>query len=112
MSTWNPIRWREMTKEEQESFPDWTMITDDPLPDSGEPVLVTVRWTHYKTGELHYDVVADEWDEDTGSWDSNDTDDVVAWMPMIEPYKEGVEDLMDEALELKKILKEGESDEV
>lgn len=85
-NTWTPIRWREMTKEEEELYPDRTMTTDD-LPDSGYPVLVTVRWQHFKTGEVLYCVEADKWDEDTGSFDRNDVDHVLAWMPMPEPYK-------------------------
>lgn len=93
MSTWNPIKWREMTKEEQDSFTDWTMITDDPLPGNGEPVLVTVRWRDSETGEFYYGVEADEWDDDTGSWYGNDIEQVLAWMSMPEPFKveEGAE---------------------
>lgn len=86
--TWNPIRWRELTREEEELYPDITMITDDPLPDIGESVLVTAVRRYYNTQEKYYEVEIDTW-EDSGNWEYNDCfEDVIAWRLLPEPYKE------------------------
>lgn len=85
--TWTPVRWRELTREEEEFYPDITMITDDPLPDVGESVLVTTVWRHYITQEKHYEVEIDTWEG--GNWEHNDCfGDVIAWMPLPKHYKE------------------------
>lgn len=58
----------------------WIPVTEK-LPDEGQAVLVT------RTSRLGNYVTNDEYDWDYCAWES-DADDIIAWMPLPEPYKE------------------------
>jgi hypothetical protein len=84
---WVPIKLRELTKDEKPIYKNMpyvseTMIYDCPLPEDGQDVLITTN-----RGEVVHDYfVSDVVD---GCFFENwyDVGDVVAWMPLPEPYK-------------------------
>lgn len=83
MSKWIPIKIRECTKEESEQG--YTFMFDCEMPDIGERVLICgENWI-----ELD-EIVEVETVEGVGlGLDSGqDWEDVKAWMPLPEPYKE------------------------
>ena len=81
---WIPVRWHEITEEEREreDYPKyWERYLDCEMPDDGEDILTMTK----------YGVIADigyndyEYYLESGrDW----IDDVTAWMPFPEPYKE------------------------
>ena len=81
VSRWIPVKFRELMEEEKERFRDeCDKAFDCPLPDDGQEVLVSTKWGV---------------DKDTfcidgyGVYFENyDADDLLAWMPLPEPYKE------------------------
>lgn len=82
---WVPIKWHEITEEEREreGYPkDWAVHIDCDMPCDGDEILVQtkngyIRWdVCYEDGELSLD----------SGWDW--IEDIVAWMPLPEPYKE------------------------
>ena len=86
---WIPIKLRPGTDEEYEEFCKYGdcpredfRVFECPLPDDDQEVLVTTRWG---------DVCVDIWhrDVDCCYFENNcdDDDDVIAWMPLPEPYK-------------------------
>lgn len=87
---WIPIKTRPGTDEEYEEFSQYGdcpredfRVFECHLPDDGQKVLVTTRWG---------DVCIDVWHRDVDCCyfeDNSDDDDVIAWMPLPEPYKEG-----------------------
>ena len=87
---WIPIKMRPGTDEEYEEFSQYGdcpredfRVFECPLPDDEQEVLVTTRWG---------DVCVDVWHRDVDCCyfeDNSDDDDVVAWMPLPEPYKKG-----------------------
>lgn len=91
---WIPITTRKTTREENEKLAkkygfDPEELEDSwcytcPLPEDGQEVLVTTRVWGY--------VVIDKFyiDEDGASYfeDHDDEDDLLAWMPLPEPYKD------------------------
>ncbi len=79
---WIPIKTRELTEEEKEEYPDCTFMYDCRLPEDGEEVLVTT-WAG--------NVSVDTFCRDDGCYFEYGCDegDVIAWMPMPEPYKKG-----------------------
>ena len=78
-SSWIPIKARELTAEEKEEHPDITFMWDCPLPDDAQDVLITTSWGDVKICTFCVD--------DIGSYfDEMDEDDVLAWMPLPEPY--------------------------
>ncbi len=86
---WIPIKMRPGTDEEYEDFSRYGdcpredfNVFDSPMPDDDQVVLITTRWG---------DVCTDIWHRDIDcSWfeDHEDSDDVIAWMPIPEAYKE------------------------
>lgn len=81
---WIPVTEHEITEEEREKegYPsEWVVHLDCILPEDGEEILITT-----KNGYVEKDTAY--WDDgcylDNGyDW----VDDVVAWMPLPEPYK-------------------------
>ena len=88
---WIPVETRDMTEEEKkEMFETWEYCTesdcwkyDCPLPEDGQEVLVSTKWG----------VSLDTFCVDEGCWFENHPDrgEVLAWMPLPEPYKVGGE---------------------
>ena len=86
---WIPIKWHEITEEEREreGYPkDWVVHIDCDMPCDGDEILVQtkngyIRWdVCYTDGELSLD----------SGWDW--IEDIVAWMPLPEPWKDGDEE--------------------
>jgi hypothetical protein len=86
---WIPTKTRPLTKEEKEHYADLgysedsiDFMYDCPLPHDAEEVLVTTK-QGYVTTDTFY--------KDDGCYFETycDVDDVVAWMPLPEPYKKG-----------------------
>ena len=87
---WIPVKMRPGTDEEYEEFSLYGdcpredfRVFECPLPDDGQKVLVTTRWG---------DICVDVWHRDVDCCyfeDNCDDDDVIAWMPLPESYKEG-----------------------
>ena len=85
---WIPIKQRPGTDEEYEEFckygdcpREYFRVFECPLPDDDQEVLVTTRW-----GEICIDI----WHRDVDCCyfeNNSDDDDVIAWMPLPEPYK-------------------------
>lgn len=90
---WIPIRWHEITDEEREreSYPkDWVVHIDCEMPCDGDEILVQT-----KSGYIRWDVCYEdgEFSLDSGwGW----IEDIVAWMPLPEPYEEEPERTMEE----------------
>lgn len=80
---WIPIKWHEITDEEREreGYPkDWVVYIDCDMPSDGDEILVQT-----KSGYIRWDVCYEdgEFSLDSG-WDW--IEDIVAWMPLPEPY--------------------------
>lgn len=85
---WIPVKWHEITDEEREreGYPkDWVVYIDCEMPCDEQEILVQT-----KSGYVRWDVCYEdgEFSLDSG-WDW--IEDIVAWMPLPEPYKGGVE---------------------
>ena len=78
-SGWIPVKTRELTAEEKEEHPDCTFMWDCPLPDDAQDVLITTCWGDVKICTFCVDFNGSYFDE-------MDEDDVLAWMPLPEPY--------------------------
>ena len=93
MGNWIPIKTRPLTGEEKVLFSDREysedslFIFDCPLPDDDQEVLVCSKW-----GTVTIDTFRR--DENDGCYFEEycDDGDVIAWMPLPEPYK-GVENV-------------------
>lgn len=86
---WIPVKWHEITDEEREreGYPkDWVYYLDCEMPQDGQEILVQA-----KNGEIGWDVCYEDdgFSLDSG-WDWKD--DIIAWMPLPEPYEGGDED--------------------
>lgn len=86
---WIPIKWHEITDEEREreGYPkDWVVHIDCDMPNDGDEILVQT-----KNGYIRWDVCYEdgEFSLDSG-WDW--IEDIVAWMPLPEPYRKGGEE--------------------
>ena len=78
---WIPVKFRPLTDEEQNEYPDYCYMADCPMPDEGEEILVC---TVYGTVEKDECGIDDGFYLDSGyDWQT----DIVAWMPLPEPYK-------------------------
>lgn len=82
---WIPIKWHEITEEEREreGYPkDWVVHIDCDMPCDEQEILVQT-----KKGYIGWDVCYEdgEFSLDSG-WDW--IEDIVAWMPLPEPYRE------------------------
>ena len=86
---WIPVKWHEITEEEREKegySSEWLVHLDCVLPGDGEEILITTKHGYVEKDTAYYD---DGYYLDSGyDW----VDDVVAWMPLPEPYKEESED--------------------
>lgn len=83
---WIPIKTRQMTEEEKEEIGhEYAYMYDCPLPDDGQDVLITDCYGYVEVDTFCSDCL--------GVYFENNCDDgeVVAWMPLPEPYKEGEE---------------------
>lgn len=85
--SWIKVSYREITREEAEELgveTDWMYDCD--LPEDNTEVLITSAYGDVDKVEFCRDV-------DGACWFDGyeDFDDVIAWMPVPEPYKEGAE---------------------
>lgn len=85
---WIPVKWHEISEEEREreEYPEeWLTMLDCLMPNDAEEILVTIKSSRgvlYVEKDICY--VDDGYSLDSGSdW----IDDVVAWMPLPQPYK-------------------------
>lgn len=78
---WIPIKTRPLTEEEKEEYPDFSFMYDCQMPEDQQEVLVSTKWG-VRTDIYYKDV--------DGCYFENycDEDDVLAWMPFPQPYKE------------------------
>jgi hypothetical protein len=79
---WIPIKTRPMTEEEKEEYEyEYPYIYDCPLPDDGQDVFITTC-----RGNVTVDTFCRDYE---GCYFETycDDGDVVAWMPLLEPYK-------------------------
>ena len=75
---WIPIKVRELTDEERESYDDeYCFMWDCPLPDDNEEVLVTLTYTDRIAITTFYDNYFEDYD-----WE-----DIKAWASSPKPYK-------------------------
>lgn len=82
---WIPVKFRPLTEEEQKEYPDYCYMADYKMPDDNEEIFVTVK---SGKGNLYVEKDVCYFDDgfslDSGyDWQT----DVVAWMPLPEPYK-------------------------
>ena len=81
---WIPIKWHEITDEERviEEYPnEWLVHLDCQMPDDGERILVQTKWGNIELDKCYID---DGCYLDSGyDW----VEDVIAWMPLPQPYK-------------------------
>ena len=83
---WIPVKWHEITDEEREreGYPkEWACHLDSIMPYDGQRILITTKGGFVELDECYSD------DGCTFSLDSGYdwVDDVVAWMPLPQPYK-------------------------
>lgn len=80
---WIPIKYRETTDDDGIDKNRYPLFLDCKMPDNGQDILICT-----KGGLIGYDTC---FDDDGYYLDSSLDwiDDVVAWMPLPEPYKEG-----------------------
>lgn len=84
-SMWIPVKWHTITDEEREreGYPkDWACHIDNIMPYDGQRILITTKGGFVELDECYSD------DGCTFALDSGYdwVDDVVAWMPLPEPY--------------------------
>lgn len=85
-SPWIPVKWHEITDEERKEndYPkEWACYLDSIMPYDGQRILVTTKGGYVELDECYSD------DGQTFSLDSGYdwVDDVIAWMPLPQPYK-------------------------
>lgn len=91
-SKWNVIKKRPMDAEEREELSEelgYDIADEDAfayynIPEEGKEVFITTSWGSVTTDTIEYDVGF--------YWEEHDMEDVVAWTPLPEPYKEGAEE--------------------
>ena len=83
---WIPVKTRPMTEEEKEYYSEYLfegngLIYECPLPDDGQEVLITSKYGSVDKTTFY---------TDCGNYFENyeDYDEVIAWQPLPEPYKE------------------------
>lgn len=85
---WIPVKAHSATDEEKENCPSIDYWFDCPMPNDDQEILVTVRHKNYLSVEKDVCYVEDTIGLDSGyDW----LTDVIAWMPLPEPYREEVE---------------------
>ena len=78
---WIPVKFRPLTDEEQEEYPDYCYMADCPMPDEGEEILVSTKYGRVEKDECGFD---DGYYLDSGcDWQT----DIVAWMPLPKSYE-------------------------
>ena len=84
--SWIAIKTRPMTEEEKEYYSEYLfegngLIYECPLPDDGQEVLITSKYGSVDKTTFY---------TDCGNYFENyeDYDEVIAWQPLPEPYKE------------------------
>ena len=84
---WIPVKTRPMTEEEKEYYSEYLfegngLIYECPLPDDGQEVLITSKYGSVDKTTFY---------TDCGNYFENyeDYDEVIAWRPLPQPYKEG-----------------------
>lgn len=85
---WIPVKTRNITDEEREKedYPkEWHSILECKMPEEGEEILVTIKG--HKENYVEKDTAYNDWDGWylDGGYDWGE--DVIAWMPLPEPYK-------------------------
>lgn len=83
---WIPVTYRELDEEERQMYSDAEFVYDCKLPEDGQDILITTKYRQVVMTTFYRDA-------ENGCWfDSyEDKDDVLAWMPLPEPYKESDE---------------------
>lgn len=83
---WIPVKTRPMTEEEKEYYSEYLfegnrLIYECPLPDGGQEVLITSKYGSVEKTTFY---------TDCGNYFESyeDYDEVMAWMPIPEPFKE------------------------
>lgn len=83
---WIPVKTRPMTEEEREYYSEYLvdgdiMIYECTLPDDGQEVLITSKFGRVEKTTFY---------TDCGNYFENyeDYDEVIAWQPLPQPYKE------------------------
>ena len=87
MSEWIPIKYRPMTDEEKKYYEEYTDVEemfDCSMPDDGQEILISTKSGLVMTDTCCIDDMYCYELENCGDWE-----DVVAWMPLPEPYKAG-----------------------
>jgi len=82
---WVPIKWHNCTDEDREKYGfsnDIVAVFDCEMPDDDQPILVTTSHGYVNQDVCYID---DGYSLDSG-WDW--IDDIKAWMPLPEPYRE------------------------
>lgn len=78
---WIPVKFRPLTEEEEIEYPDYCYMADCQMPSDEEEILIS---TVHGTVEKDIAVFDDAFYLDSGyDWQT----DVVAWMPLPEPYR-------------------------
>lgn len=78
---WIPVKFRPLTEQEQKEHPDYCYMADCLMPDDGQEILVTTTFGTVEKDEAGID---EGFYLDSGyDWQT----DIVAWMPLPEPYK-------------------------
>lgn len=84
---WIPVKLRPMTEDEKRILSEYLfegngMIYECPLPDDGQEVLITTKYGSVEKTTYY---------TDCGNYFENyeDYDEVIAWQPLPEPYKDG-----------------------
>lgn len=87
MSEWIPIKYRPMTEEEKKYYEEYTdcditEMFDCSMPEDGQEILVSTKY-----GTVSADICCNDDVYGCGLENYGDWEDVLAWMPMPEPYK-------------------------
>ncbi len=79
---WIPVKFRPLTKEEQEKYPDYCYMADCLMPDEGDEILITTTHGTVEKDEAGFD--DGFYLDSVSAWQT----DVVAWMPLPPSYQE------------------------
>jgi hypothetical protein len=81
INKWILVKFRPLTNEEQKEYPNYCYMADCPMPDDGEEILVSTKHGSVEKDWCGFD---DGYYLDSGhDWQT----DIVAWMPLPQPYK-------------------------
>lgn len=81
---WIEVKWRDLTEEEKELYPEYSAWADFELPDDGEEILISRnngKWIELVT--FYIDGAYGISDEEGNDW----LYDVEAWMPLPKGYR-------------------------